>query len=103
MTIRQFGLFDRERSIEERFLSFHARHPEVYDELVRLARQVIAAGRRRIGIRLLWERMRWTFYIERGRDDFKMNDHFHSRYARMLMEREPDLAGLFETRELRAV
>ena len=33
---------------------------------------------------------------------FKLNDHWHSRYARMLMAREPRLAGYFETQELTA-
>lgn len=103
-TVLQFGLFDRPRSIEERFAAFHARHPEVYAELVRLARQAQAAGRRHIGIRMLWERMRWTFTIEHDvAEDFKLNDHYHSRYVRLICEREPELAGMFSLRELRAV
>ena len=60
VTSRQFGLFDRPRSFEERFLAYHARHPEVYAELVRRAREARAAGRRRVGIRMLWGRTRAT-------------------------------------------
>jgi hypothetical protein len=37
-----------------------------------------------------------------GDAGFKLNDHFTSRYARLLMQREPDLYGLFETRAVRA-
>lgn len=100
--IRQFGLFDRPRSIEERFMAFHANNPAVYRELVLRAREARAAGRR-VGIRMLWERMRWTFYVERREEDFKLNDQYTSRYARLIMEQEPDLARFFETRTLRAV
>ena len=31
---------------------------------------------------------------------FKLNDHYTSRYARLIMEREPDLRGIFRTRKL---
>jgi hypothetical protein len=35
-------------------------------------------------------------------DDFKLNNNYHSRYARLIMEREPGLDGFFETRGLRS-
>ena len=84
-------------------MAFHADHPEVFVGLERATREAIAAGRKRIGIRLLWERMRWTMFIEHGRDEFKMNDHFHSRYVRLLIERHPEWREMFELRPLRAV
>lgn len=94
---------EREATIQERFAAFHAAHPEVYAELVELARTARRAGRSRIGIGMLWEVLRWERTL-RGVEEggFKLNDHFRSRYARLLMEREPDLAGIFETRELRS-
>jgi hypothetical protein len=36
------------------------------------------------------------------REDFKLNDHYTSRYARLIVAHEPDLAELFELRRLRA-
>ena len=89
-------------TIDQRFQTFVSEHPEVYDELVRLAREAKSRGVSKIGIRLLWERVRWSMLVEKGNDEFAMNDHFHSRMVRLIMEREPDLAGMFETRELRA-
>lgn len=91
--------------VRARFERFHADNPEVYDMLVRLARH--ARRRRpgrRIGIRMLWERMRWQFNIETDRPsgDYKLNDHYTSRYARLMMQREHDLADAFELRELRS-
>ena len=98
----QFSLWSGP-SIEERFVSHRAHHPEVMDELVRLAYEAKAAGMRRIGIRMLWERMRWLFTVERDEGDFKLNDHLTSRYVRTMVREHPDLAPMFEVRELRAV
>jgi hypothetical protein len=95
---------EREASIQARFEAFHDAHPEVYDELVALARDAVRAGRSRIGVGMLWEVLRWNRTL-RGVEDpsgFKLNDHYRSRYARLIMEREHDLAGIFEVRELRA-
>ncbi len=90
-------------TIQDRFAEFHAQHPEVYAHLRSLALDLRRRGWRHYGIRSLWELTRWHFQIEREMgEDFKMNDHFHSRYARLLMDSEPELAGFFELRELKS-
>lgn len=99
--MNQASLFDQ-GTIEERFERFHADNPQVYHTLVRLARHVKERGRRRVGIRMLWERMRWELFLQTETNDFKLNDNYTSRYVRLIAEREPDLAELFETRKLRA-
>ncbi len=91
------------KSYQARFLAFHRANPQVYRELVRFAREARNYGKRVLGIRLLWERVRWELMIV-TRDEnssFKFNDHYHSRYARLLMDREPDLRGMFRIRKLR--
>ena len=89
--------------IQARFELFDREHPEVFAEIVRLATQVRARGFKRFSIRTIWERMRWTFFMKRGPDDeFKLNDHFHSRYARKLVADHPEFAGMYETRTLRS-
>jgi hypothetical protein len=85
-----------------KFAEFHRENPKVYDHLVRLARKAVGAGKRKLGIRMLWEVVRWEIFLETTDPDFKLNDHHHSRYARMIMRLEPDLAGVFEIRELRS-
>ena len=87
----------------ERFRRFHEQYPEVYQMLRHFAYEWRAAGHGRCGIKMLWERVRWEVGIEGlpGTEDFKLNNNYHSRYARLLMRREPRLAGFFETRELR--
>jgi hypothetical protein len=88
-------------SIQEHFEQFHQKHPEVYQELVRLARFAKSKGFEKIGIALLWERLRWYVMVERHGEDFKLSNNYRSRYARLIMEREADLRGFFTTRELR--
>ena len=91
-------------TIQERFERFHEANPWVYEELVLLARELVEVGHRKLGINMLWEVVRWKVY--RATSDpsssFKLNDHYPSRYARLISEQEPDLRGFFELRKLRA-
>lgn len=91
---------EQPESIQQQFLAYHERHPEVYRLLVTLARKACAKGRK-VGMKCLWERLRWEIWISRD-DDFKLNNNYTSRYARLIMEREWDLRGYFETRELKS-
>ena len=98
----QKALFGADR-IELEFRGFHHEHPEVYRLLVDLARQARAKGKERIGIKTLYEVARWNFDVGGDPESgFKLNNNFTSLYARMIQENEPDLAGMFETRERRA-
>lgn len=90
--------------IETNFRQFHLENPDVYKELVRLAREALKMGHRKIGIGLLWEVMRWnlTIKIIDKRSDFLLNNNYRSRYARLIMEQEEDLRNIFEIRELKS-
>ena len=91
------------RDLDAEFARFHAAHPEVYRNLVRLAEQIVAAGRRKIGIATLYERLRWEYLVgDLTGNGFKLDNNHRSRYARLIAAQEPHLAHLFETRELRA-
>lgn len=90
--------FDSAITPREAFERFHAANPEIYDLLVKYARELRAARRRRGGIRMIWERMRWDLAIQTQGDSFKLNDHYTSFYARLIMRQEPDLDGFFSTR-----
>lgn len=103
MAVERATIARRTETIEARFQSFHRENPRVYDLLVLFARQLKARGYETAGIRMVWERMRWEVAITTtDPDGFKLNDHYHSRYARLIMEQEKDLDGFFRTRELRA-
>ncbi len=91
-------------SIESRFEAFHARHPDVYDRLLWLAHKAHRAGRTRIGMKMLFEVLRWEWTIAGLPDDaedWKLNNSYSSRYARLIMADHPQLDGLFEVRELK--
>lgn len=96
-------LFDQlEAGIDRHFRTFHENNPEVYVELVRLARQLHGRGHDRIGIGMLFEVIRWKRHLETvDVSGFKLNNNYRSRYARLIMEQEPDLFGVFELRGLR--
>lgn len=85
-------------TVDARFESFHALNPHVYDALIVLASHYRALGRTRISMRFLFECLRMNRAIETVGDDFKLNNSFTSRYARMVAEREPNLGALFELR-----
>ena len=96
----QLALFPR-TDTDARFRAFHEANPHVYARLVELAREARRAGVERLGMRMLWERLRWDARLRtvRGEDEWKLNNDLAPSFARMLMSREPDLRGLFETRE----
>lgn len=86
---------------EQDFLDFHAANPHVYERLRDIARQMRQSGRRHFGIRVIWERLRWMvmFETQDPNVELKLNDHYTRHYARLLMEREPDLRDVFEVRD----
>jgi hypothetical protein len=92
-------------TIQQQFQRFHLAHAEVYDGLLKLTRQAASAGRTRIGIAMLFEVLRWQWIIAGLPDEdeaWKLNNNYKSRYARLIMRRNPDLDGMFELRVLTA-
>jgi len=88
--------------IEQAFIEFDTQNPEVYKQLVRLARQWRAAGRAKLGIKTLFEKLRWEWHVAglTESDGYKLNNNFTALYARKIMKNEADLDGLFEIRSL---
>lgn len=92
----------RPASIDERFERFHAANPHVYAALREMAIEMRAQGIRRYSVDALMQVLRWRSALKFGPDgEWKLNDHYTSRYARMLMDQEPSLAGFFSIRALR--
>tara|TARA_Y100000310_G_scaffold324502_1_gene386414 strand:+ start:262 stop:612 length:351 start_codon:yes stop_codon:yes gene_type:complete len=90
--------------LEEKFWDYHISHPEVYEMLVRFAKEWRdRRGSHSIGgMKMLWERVRWEMALNPGpAATFKCNNNHPAFYARLLMEREPELAGLFQLRRQR--
>lgn len=74
---------------------------DAFAALKAMAGRAVAAGRRRIGVRLLIERARWEVEIER-RGQWKLNNNFAPLIARDLIADMPELADRIELRTLRA-
>lgn len=98
--------FDRivepdEDSIPARFRRFHAANPNVYEALVHLARQLQKRrNMSKIGIGMLYEVLRWNYYMTTdSEDDYKLSNDFRACYARKIMAEEPDLKGIFATKQ----
>jgi hypothetical protein len=83
----------------QKFETFHRENPHVYRTLVALAREWVRTTRRtEIGIAMLYERVRWEIAIATSDPDFKLTNSYRAFYARLIMQRESDLRGLFTTR-----
>ena len=91
------------QSIQEKFESFHALNPWVYNAFVRITDDWLARGRGRIGIGMLTEILRWQYGRATVGDEFRINNNYRSRYVRLLIAEHPEYADAFETRELRPV
>lgn len=102
MTLTTLSLFDTETRLDRAFADFHELNPDVYDELVALARKWKQAGHRHVGISMLFELIRWSRGLSTVGDTFRLNNSYRSRYARLIMAQEADLRDFFETRELRS-
>ena len=85
-------------TLEDRFLEFHDANPDVYTEIVELARRAKAGGRRHWSINGVFEVLRYSRLQTQG-EQFKLNNSFRAAYARMVMDRNPDLMGFFEVRD----
>lgn len=94
----QLSIYGDKPSITARFWTFHGENPHVYDHLVRLARRAKRAGAERVGMKQLFEVLRWQVMLTTTDPDWKLNNDYTAPYARLIMQREPDLAGIFETR-----
>lgn len=91
-----------EQTLADNFARFHAENPHVYELLAKLARRWLRHQTgRRCGIGMLYETARWYLDARGNEKPVALNNNYRAFYARLLMEREPDLADIFETRRQR--
>jgi hypothetical protein len=87
--------------IQRRFEKFHADNPQVYAALEELTQDWVDAGHDHASIDMFYQVLRYRRGLQTtSADEFKLNDHYRSRYARLLMARHPEWDGLFETRSI---
>jgi hypothetical protein len=89
-------------TLKERFQRYHAENPHIYEALRRFAFEARHAGRTRIGLKLLYNRVRWdTTVAAKDGTGFKLDDRYVGYYSRLLMAQEPELRGMFKLRRLK--
>ncbi len=91
------------QTLDERFEAYHSEHPDVYELLVLKARQARSAGHDRYSIKTIMEVVRWdrSVAVAKGKGEaFHLNNNYGSRYSRLIMEENADLADFFDTRVL---
>jgi hypothetical protein len=93
-----FGKPTKPNDMTAAFARFHADNPEVYQLVVRFAKEAISRGRTRIGMALIFERIRWHVQVETFGDEFKLNNNFRAYYARLFSRDYPQHAKLFSMR-----
>ncbi len=90
-------------TLDAYFARWLAANPHVLTAFIHYAEQVQRRGRKRFGAKAIAERLRWEYAVQTQDDSgFKLNNNLTSRLARAAVERRPELAELFEFRELRS-
>ncbi|WP_107068184.1 hypothetical protein [Streptomyces sp. CT34] len=84
-------------TITDQFLAFDAAHPYVYAALEKLTTERLAAGATRIGLKELFEALRWR--LPQGLRG--LNNNYTALYARQLIADHPQWASVFELRRRR--
>ena len=79
----QLDLFNIYDSQEKRFKAFHEKYPQVYQLFEKFSIQLIEAGHKTLGSKMIIERIRWE-YVTNSKDDegFKINNNFTCYYSR---------------------
>ena len=93
-------------TIREKFEQFHKENPQVLEALVLVARRAKKRGMTRVGINHLSEIIRWEMWVPTAADQhspYKLCNTYRPYYARLIAETHPDLADLFEFRQLHEV
>jgi hypothetical protein len=87
-------------NIQKDFEKFHLENPHIYEMICKLAREWKKSGHEKASIKMFFEVIRWKRGVSTKNKDYKINNNYHSRYSRLIIDQEPDLRELFEVRKL---
>lgn len=76
---------------------YDTENPEVWKQFVKFAMQLINAGYKRIGSKMIFERIRWETAVS-GNDGFKINNNYTPYYSRKFEKEFPQYEGMFAKR-----
>ena len=89
-------------TIQQRYEAWRDANEWILPTLARLLDDWSAHGGRRVGVKAACEWLRFFYARRIETSDFRVNNSYTSRLARDLIAAYPHLAGVIETRELRA-
>ncbi|MEV5506594.1 hypothetical protein [Streptomyces orinoci] len=85
-------------TISEQFHAFDSQPPWIYRDLERLVAQRLAAGAKRVGMKALFEALRWRHpHGVKG-----LNNNYTALYARRLLAEHPEWSSAIELRRRRS-
>ena len=85
--------------IEKAASRFDRANPQVWRLFRAYTLRAIESGKRRIGAKMVWERIRWYAEIETDEECPKLNNNYTAYYARKWQRTYPGMASIFATRE----
>jgi hypothetical protein len=85
-------------SLQERFEEFNQNNPFVYSAIRSIAHDLKRKGCKRVGIALIYERLRWLYFFQTSGEEYKLCNSYRAFYSRLLMKNDPDLKDFFTTR-----
>jgi hypothetical protein len=89
-----------QKSLQEKFFTYDQENPDIWKAFEKFSLEAASKGRKYIGAKMIYERIRWYTQIE-AKTGFKINNNYTSYYARKFQEEYPQLEGLFRTRKLK--
>ncbi len=78
---------------------FDHANPEVWSLFRSYTIEALRRGRRKIGSKMVWERIRWYTAVETNEESPKLNNNYTAYYARKFQQQYPGWAHIFNTRE----
>lgn len=86
--------------IDRDFLKFHTDNPIVWELFTKFTLRLIERGFKHYSADAICHRIRWEVDVEIKDGEFKLNNNYTSRYARLFHKTFPQYAGFFRNRTL---
>ena len=87
---------------EVKFQNFDRDNPHIYELFKKFSNQFFGKGHKRIGGRMIIERIRWETMVETTDYDYKINNNYICHYTRKYIREFPEHREKFNTRILNA-
>ena len=82
---------------KDNFYTHHKNNPDIYNMFEHYALRA-SEYRERYSAKIIFHIMRWNTMIEEDSSEYKIDDGWISHYARLFMDKNPELEGFFQTR-----